>query len=67
LKGKEKEMDWEKVTEKQWRAYRGIQESGVTNMFAVDTVVNLSGGVLNKDACLAIMQHYGDLEGKFGP
>ena len=59
-------MNWEDVTEKQWRSYRRIQESGVTNMFAVNTVVDLSGGVLTKEACFAIMEHYGELEEKFG-
>ena len=39
--------------------YERIRESGLTNMFAVNKVVELSDGVLTKDDCLDIMKNYG--------
>ena len=58
-------MNWQDVTEEQWNTYRRIQYSGVTNMFAVNTVVELSGDVLNRDVCVAIMENYSGLENKY--
>ena len=52
------------ITKEQFDAYREIQMSGVTNMFAVSTVSELSG--LSKEECRAIMSNYADLEQKYG-
>jgi hypothetical protein len=59
-------MDWNDVTQEQWNTYRMIQNSGITNMFAINTVIDLSDDVLNKESCLAIMENYGKLKEKFG-
>ena len=46
-------------TKEQFEAYEAVRESGVTNMFMVTTVCELSG--LNKETVLAIMKHYDEL------
>lgn len=51
------------IKPEEFKAYRSVQDSGVTNMFDVRTVSELSG--LPKDKILAIMQGYGDLKAKF--
>ena len=53
----------EKITKKQFEAYVDVQESGVTNMFDVKTVGQLSG--LEKEQIMTIMQHYGELKEKY--
>ena len=53
----------EKITREQFGAYVGVQESGVTNMFDVKTVGQLSG--LEKEQILTIMQNYGELKEKY--
>lgn len=44
--------------------YESVRESGVTNMFAVSTVSELSG--LDKNIILAIMKNYGSLREQYG-
>lgn len=44
------------ITKEKFLAYLSVQKSGITNMWAVDTVVRLSG--LSKDECLDIMENY---------
>ena len=53
----------EKITREQFGAYVDVQESGVTNMFDVKTVGQLSG--LEKEQILTIMQNYGELKDKY--
>ena len=50
------------VTKEQFRAYRVVQMSGVTNMMAVNTVADLSG--LDRETIIAIMKQYGALQGE---
>ena len=51
------------ITQEQFEAYVDVQESGVTNMFDVKTVGQLSG--LEKEQIMTIMQHYGELKDKY--
>ena len=51
------------ITKEQFEAYVDVQESGVTNMFDVRTVGDLSG--LEKEQIITIMQSYGELKDKY--
>ena len=53
----------EKITKEQFEAYVDVQMSGVTNMFDVKTVEELSG--LNKVEIMTIMTNYGTLKDKY--
>ena len=53
----------EKITKEQFGAYVDVQMSGVTNMFNVKLVGELSG--LEKEEILTIMQNYGELKDKY--
>ena len=53
----------EEITQEQFEAYVDVQESGVTNMFDVKTVGELSG--LEKEEIMTIMQSYGELKEKY--
>ena len=53
----------EKITQEQFEAYVDVQESGVTNMFDVKTVGELSG--LEKEKIMTIMTNYGQLKEKY--
>ena len=48
------------ITQEQFEAYVDVQMSGVTNMFDVKTVGQLSG--LDKEQIMTIMQSYGELK-----
>ena len=51
------------ITQEQFEAYVDVQESGVTNMFDVKTVGQLSG--LEKEEIMIIMQSYSKLKEKY--
>ncbi len=51
------------ITKEQFDSYVAVQESGVTNMFAVNVVSDLSG--LTKEECIEIMKNYGKLKEKY--
>jgi len=51
------------ITKEQFEAYVDVQMSGITNMFDVKTVSQLSG--LEKEEILTIMQSYGELKDKY--
>ena len=51
------------ITKEQFEAYVDVQESGVTNMFDVKTVGELSG--LEKEKIMTIMKSYGELKEKY--
>ena len=53
----------EKITKEQFEAYVDVQMSGVTNMFDVKTVGQLSG--LKKEQIMTIMTSYGELKDKY--
>ena len=49
-------MDKNKITKSDFEAYEDVRSSGVTNMFAISTVSDLSG--LDRDTIKGIMIHY---------
>ena len=51
------------ITKEQFEAYVDVQMSGVTNMFDVRTVGELSG--LEKEVIMTIMKSYGELKEKY--
>ena len=51
------------ISREQFEAYVDVQESGVTNMFDIRTVGNLSG--LEKEEIMTIMKSYGELKEKY--
>jgi len=51
------------ITKEQFEAYVDVQMSGVTNMFDVRTVGELSG--LEKEEIMEIMKNYGELKDKY--
>ena len=53
----------EEITQEQFEANVDVQESGVTNMFDVRTVGQLSG--LEKEQIMTIMTSYGELKDKY--
>ena len=53
----------EEITKEQFKAYVNVQMSGVTNMFDVKTVGQLSG--LEKEQIITIMKSYGELKDKY--
>ena len=55
--------EMEKITKENFEAYVDVQMSGVTNMFDVRTVGELSG--LEKEQIMTIMQSYGELKDKY--
>jgi hypothetical protein len=52
-----------KITEKKFRDYVRVQNSGVTNMFNLNMVMSLSG--LTREECLNIMENYAEYYKKF--
>ena len=51
------------ISREQFEAYVDVQESGVTNMFDVKTVGELSG--LEEEQIMTIMKSYGELKEKY--
>ena len=60
---KEHNPDMSPVTREEFESYVEVQESGVTNMFDVKTVSELSG--LEKEEIMTIMKSYGELKEKY--
>lgn len=46
------------MTQEKFETYYAIQMSGVTNMFAIKTVIELSRDELMREDCLDIMKNY---------
>lgn len=59
-------MSKDKPTKEQFKDYIFIQKSGVTNMWAIRTVCDLSTTGLTTDICLYIMDHYSELKEEYG-
>lgn len=55
-----------KPTKEQFKDYVRIQRQGVTNMFCINNVINLSRTGLTTDICLYIMDHYDELREEYG-
>ena len=51
------------ITEQEFQAYEEVRLSGVTNMFDVRKVEELSG--LSREAILFIMKHYTELKERY--
>ena len=51
------------ISKEDFEAYERVRESGVTNMFDVKTVSELSG--LGRDTIIKIMKNYGNLVRKY--
>lgn len=56
-------INWEDITRDDFEAYEAVRASGVTNMFAVTMVKELSG--LDREVIRGIMRHYSDLATKY--
>lgn len=54
-----------KPTKEQFADYVSIRDSGVTNMFDVKAVCNLSSTGLTKDICKYIMNHFTELADEY--
>ncbi len=54
------------ITKKQFQTYLEIRDSGITNMFDVRKVVELSSGTLTKEDCIFIMKNFNELWDKYG-
>ena len=53
------------MTKEKFVVYEEIRESGLTNMFAVNAVVQFSFGELTRENCLDIMKNYSEYKEKF--
>lgn len=51
------------ITKEQFEAYVRVQKSGITNMWNVALVMELSG--LTEEQCLYIMKNYSTLKTKY--
>lgn len=51
------------ITKEQFLAYENVRQSGVTNMFNVKVVNEMSG--LDKETIFEIMKKYGELAKKY--
>lgn len=51
------------ISEKEFRAYEAVRKSGVTNMFLINVVSDLSG--LSREKILEIIQNYEVLLDKY--
>lgn len=56
-------MEEETISKKEFESYVNVQNSGVTNMFDVTRVCELSG--LSRDKVMFIMKHYDELSDNF--
>jgi hypothetical protein len=56
-------MEIDEISKEDFEAYEGVRQSGVTNMFMITNVMDLSG--LNKQQVLCIMKNYGELCEKY--
>lgn len=52
------------ITKEKMQRYENVRQSGVTNMFMLPVVMQLTG--LTKAECLDIMEHYPTYMEKFG-
>lgn len=67
---KDRKIDnMKKMTKEKFDAYFVVQQSGVTNMFAVRTVIDYANKMcdvrLTKEDCFCIMENYSKLKKKY--
>ncbi len=53
------------ITKEKFLAYFQVQKSGITNMWDVPKVVELSNDILNEEDCLDIMKNYSKYKKQF--
>ena len=53
------------ITQEQFQSYVDVQRSGVTNMFDVNKVMEITG--LERDKIIDIMKHYNEYKQKYNP
>lgn len=58
-------MSETKPTKEQFEKYISIRDSGLTNMFDLRAVVELSEGFLTRNDCIYIMKHFGELADEY--
>ena len=58
-------MGEKKVTKEQFEEYVSIRDSGVTNMFDINTVC-LYATMLTREDCLYIMSNFSELANEYG-
>ena len=51
----------EDITQTQFEEYERIREEGITNMYNLSHVVEMSGETLTREDCKAIMENYEEL------
>ena len=61
-----KKVKYVEVSKEQFQTYLEIRDSGVTNMFDVRKVVELSDGILKREDCIFIMKNFNELWDKYG-
>lgn len=58
-----------KITKEKFEAYVKVQESGITNMFDIKKVMEISDFIYNvpltKEDCIYIMENYSVLKGEY--
>ena len=59
-------MEKTKPTREQFEDYVSIRNSGVTNMYAVNVVCDLSCTDLTRENCFYIMEHFEELAEEYG-
>ena len=55
-----------KPTKEQFENYVAIRDSGITNMFAVNVVCEVSNTGLTRENCIYIMEHFEELANEYG-
>lgn len=55
-----------KPTKEQFEDYVKIRDSGITNMFDVQTIEDISFTQISKENCIYIMKHFEELAEEYG-
>lgn len=55
-----------KPTKEQFVEYVGIRDSGITNMFNISFICDISSTGLTKKICFYIMDHFAELAEEYG-
>lgn len=58
--------EYTKPSKEQYEEYVAIRNSGVTNMWDIRFIENISRTGLDKSTCLYIMEHFGELADEYG-
>ena len=58
-------MSMNKITQEKFLAYETVRESGETNMFDINKVIELADVELTREDIINIMKNYGDYKEKW--